>query len=420
MMCVLLEDDALEARSPEIGFIFIGGAHQVMHLAPVALELARRGSVRLRIFAATEPERQALHEFWEAAGQRCPAIEPLAIPSWMKVLAAPLVYGGSGKVAHLLASLRRLREPDLLVVAERTSTLLKRLPGKRPTMVHIPHGAGDRAKGFEKRIGYFDHVLVAGTKDRDRLLAEGVCREGDVTVTGYVKLAGLRQARRERAAPLFDNARPTVLYNPHFDRRLGSWHRYGEELLAAFREQDAFNLVFAPHVRLSQGFGSAQRRRLLALAHTGRIHVDLGSPRCNDMSYTTAADIYLGDVSSQVYEFLAEPRPCVFAATVPADEDDPDFAFHRFGEVAWSPGEVLACVGRARARHAEFVDIQRLAVLAALGPQDGHAAVTAADAIEALAHRTLRNRKGSMPSPSSNAAADRSHEGPAKGNRTFD
>ena len=30
------------------------------------------------------------------------------------------------------------------------------------------------------------------------------------------------------------------------------------------------------------------------------------------MAYTQRADIYLGDVSSQVYEFLLNPRPCVF------------------------------------------------------------------------------------------------------------
>ena len=30
------------------------------------------------------------------------------------------------------------------------------------------------------------------------------------------------------------------------------------------------------------------------------------------MTYTQAADIYLGDVSSQMYEFIRRPRPCLF------------------------------------------------------------------------------------------------------------
>ena len=49
-----------------------------------------------------------------------------------------------------------------------------------------------------------------------------------------------------------------------------------------------------------------------ARAVAGRVIVDLDSHRLNDMTYTNAADIYLGDVSSQVYEFSTQPRPCVF------------------------------------------------------------------------------------------------------------
>src|SRR3546814_20932877 len=30
------------------------------------------------------------------------------------------------------------------------------------------------------------------------------------------------------------------------------------------------------------------------------------------MSYTNSADIYLGDISSQVYEFIRQPKPCLF------------------------------------------------------------------------------------------------------------
>ena len=43
------------------------------------------------------------------------------------------------------------------------------------------------------------------------------------------------------------------------------------------------------------------------------ILIDTGSERSFDMTYTRAADIYLGDVSSQVYEFVYHRRrPCVF------------------------------------------------------------------------------------------------------------
>ena len=53
------------------------------------------------------------------------------------------------------------------------------------------------------------------------------------------------------------------------------------------------------------------------------------------MSYTEAADIYLGDVSSQIYEFLLRPRPCLFLNSHRAHyRDDPDFAH-------WAAGQVI-------------------------------------------------------------------------------
>ena len=58
------------------------------------------------------------------------------------------------------------------------------------------------------------------------------------------------------------------------------------------------------------------------------------------MSYVRAADIYLGDVSSQVYEFLKNPRPCVFLnAHRCAWEGNPNFAH-------WQAGPVIETIER--------------------------------------------------------------------------
>src|SRR3546814_16116783 len=72
-------------------------------------------------------------------------------------------------------------------------------------------------------------------------------------------------------------------------------------------------LVVAPHVRLFAEASDAERAAVAKLAVPGKVMIDLASDRLFDMSYTSGADIYLGDVSSQVYEFLATPRPCLFS-----------------------------------------------------------------------------------------------------------
>ena len=53
------------------------------------------------------------------------------------------------------------------------------------------------------------------------------------------------------------------------------------------------------------------------------------------MTYMLAADIYLGDVSSQVYEFLLEPRPCIFLNGHNVTWQDNPYYFH------WTLGQVV-------------------------------------------------------------------------------
>jgi len=103
--------------------------------------------------------------------------------------------------------------------------------------------------------------------------------------------------------------------------KLSSWFKHGAAVLEAFRNQDRYNLIFAPHVMLFERkwVVTVDPPSLARVTPPGpefaqelRIHIDTGSAASSDMSYTNRADIYLGDVSSQVYEFLRAPRPCLF------------------------------------------------------------------------------------------------------------
>ena len=91
------------------------------------------------------------------------------------------------------------------------------------------------------------------------------------------------------------------------------------------------------------------------------IVVDLGSPASTDMTYTEAADIYLGDVSSQVYEFLRRPRPCVFLdPRRRAWEGDADFLHWRAGPVVNDVDHLEAALDAAQAEYAtRYAPIQR-------------------------------------------------------------
>jgi hypothetical protein len=93
-------------------------------------------------------------------------------------------------------NLEFFRGLDLLVVAEKTSLVLRKLLGqKRPLLVHTRHGAGDRAIGFDHHSADFDYVLCSGPKIRDRLVNEARVPPDRIWIVGY---------------PKFDIARPSI------------------------------------------------------------------------------------------------------------------------------------------------------------------------------------------------------------------
>ena len=90
------------------------------------------------------------------------------------------------------------------------------------------------------------------------------------------------------------------------------------------------------------------------------IILDLGSRASVDMTYMNAADIYFGDSSSQIYEFLRCPRPCVFFDTLPprSDAELPYFNWN-FGPVVKNAENLEETIALALSTHNKFLPIQK-------------------------------------------------------------
>lgn len=358
------------APSPRILVLAIGEAHQLLHVLGVARELARSG-VSIDILVPTDWHEQLIRA-------HAPELSP-------SVLRAPLFYQGRPlhrcppRLPNLLLSLRRISGYAAVLTPERTSTALKKLLGKPcPKLIHILHGAGDREKGYEDRIRLFDLVFVAGQKDRDAFLRYGLATADTCHVIGYCKFDVLP------AAPprFFENDRPVVLYNPHFDAHLGSWLRFGPSLVEAFANMREFNFVVAPHLRL-RGKGRHLFDKLSQLSQAPNLKFDGGSLHSINMDYTRTADIYVGDVSSQVYEFLQTPKPCVFLNAHDADwRDNPFYRHWAFGEVASSAEEALTLIRSAKAEHSRFLAQQAAGFAAAINSGSESASARAALVIQ--------------------------------------
>jgi hypothetical protein len=347
-----------------IGFLFNHDqVHQVAHSLPIALALARGGR-DFEIVVATTNRRltaEVIRLGGGMAGHGVRLVELALTRRASKLLAATTeAVLPTTKLLVYRDNLDFFRSLDILVVAEKTSLILKTRYGlSNLKIVHTRHGAGDRAIGFDKASAAFDHVLVSGRKIRDRLIHETGVDPGRISVVGYPKFDLL--PARATTHPLLEDGRPVVLYNPHVSPHLSSWYDAGRQVLDWFVEHDDHNLIFAPHVMLFERPFVATIDKL-RLDRAGRIeerylrapniHIDLGSRLSTTMAYTQRADLYLGDVSSQVYEFLLRPRPCVFLNSHRfAWAADPSFGHWRAGPVIEDVPDLGAAMTRSRDEH---------------------------------------------------------------------
>lgn len=343
--------------------------HQIPHTVPVATALARRG-VDIHILASSPEQRETARAL---------------LPPDVSVIFRDLALRPASQMANLalrhVAPFKRIailrenvgvfRDYDAIVVPETTTTMLRTRFGLRDVpLIYIPHGAGDGAAGFQKVTREFDLVLLSGEKVRDRMAATGLIRAGHHAVIGYPKFDLTLNRPVER---FFDNDLPTVLYNPHFNPHISSWYPFGRAVLNWFAQDGCYNLIFAPHVMLFQRLlhTSLIHRRIgwrgrfpAGLSSHPRIHIDLGSRRSIDMSYLRAADLYLGDVSSQIYEWIARPRPAVFFNTGGAERAaSPDFQHWSLGRVIDGMDALPGALARSSAEPDAFAAGQRRAFL---------------------------------------------------------
>ncbi|MFN4356207.1 hypothetical protein [Sphingopyxis alaskensis] len=360
-------------------FLFIGEPHHLFHALPIAAEMAAKGQP-VEVAVASADHLPVAQQVMLAYPGFAPQITLLGQKGLARWLRARGLFRNP-RLPILLDALPFLRRFDAIVVPERTTTSIRHFLPRRTRLIFTPHGAGDRAITFDARDRRFDFALVAGEKSEARMIEAGTIRPGHYAVTGYVKLDLMRRLQKSRA-PIFDNDRPTILYAPHFRRDLSSWDRFGRGIIDWFAAQDRYNLIVAPHVRLFAEASDAERAEVERRAFPGKILVDLGSERLFDMSYTSGADLYLGDVSSQVYEFLAKPRPCVFLNAHRVDwVGDPDYLFWTLGDVVDDLADLPAALDAAPARHPRYADAQRARLAESIGGDPAGAAARGAEAI---------------------------------------
>ncbi len=304
--------------------------------------------------------------------------ESLPIPPVMNAaLALPNQIAPVRRLARLRYSYELFASVDVIVSTERTCLRVKRKLGTRaPKFAYVPHGSGDRNVAYHPELKQFDLMLLSGQKLIDEMAAHNIATPQQCRLIGYPKFDMID---RQAAPKFFANDNPVFLYNPHFDPLLSSYFEHGIAILDYFAANaDRFNLIFAPHVMLfrkklhiSLEYRTFRLRPDVPARFRDlpNIRIDADSPLLFDMAYTLAADAYIGDMSSQVYEFLIRRRPCFFIDThshlvtvrEPADmlKDNPQlYAFWGNGPVVKSATELFATLPDWKAIGAQYRSAQ--------------------------------------------------------------
>jgi hypothetical protein len=385
-----------------IGFLFNHDqVHQVAHSLPIAFALMRQLDELDITIAVTSHRLRMEVELLIArfAPDLAPPVVTLHCGRSSSRLMIAMLDGivPVAKLALYRDNLAFFRGLDALVVAEKTSALLKTRYGlNHLKLIHTRHGAGDRAIGFNKASANFDLVLVSGSKIRDRLIAEAGVYPSQLAVVGYPKFDFVAAGSRPSLL-MQRNGRKTVLYNPHVSPHLSSWYRDGLKVLEFFYRSTEYNLIFAPHVMLfERPFAITVDK--LSFRRTGHIpnhylaasniHVDLGSRACTDMTYALAADLYLGDVSSQLYEFLLRPRPCIFLNSHGVEHaSNPNYAHWKSGEVIRSVTQLGPALDNAWVHHGDYLEAQQTLFSQSIDLTDQPSSERAATAIVAFLNR---------------------------------
>jgi len=378
-------------RVKKICFLFNHDqTHQIAHSLPIALQMAKSGVADVTLAVTSTMAEAEIRRLSGAAlnGLKIVQLQTKSTVSQMLVRALDSLVPAR-KLLVYRDNLDFFRQFDALVVSEKSSLILKTRYGLEDIkFIHTRHGAGDRAIGFNAESAQFDLILVSGEKIRDRLICDAGVPPEKIRITGYAKFDIIVPEQK----PLFpESDRRTILYNPHPSPHLSSWFKFGAEVLEQFYQSGRYNLIFAPHVmlfarpwtitidRLSIAPAKKPPRRYNDAPH---MLLDLGSPACTDMTYTNAADLYLGDVSSQVYEFLNRPRPCLFldAHDTPW-QGNPNYRHWATGPVETDASDIIGAVDAAFASQASFSDAQRAALEDSFSVTDVAASVRATAAI---------------------------------------
>jgi hypothetical protein len=352
----------------KVGFCFLAHQAHIRHQLPIAAELSSFDGFQVDLLVTTISGGEELEGLLRSKypNNNCNIV--FIKGGWLK--------GGLGKLkGRLYPNIRNVIKKnkkqfmsyDALVTPHHNLEQVMVYDKEREMKyICVFHGAGDGKIGFDKKFANYDLLLAAGSDIIERFEMEGLLHDGnEASVVGYPKLELLAEKQK-----LFDNDNPVFLYNPHYAKGLESWSLFGREVLDFFAKRPNYNLIFAPHVKL---FKKSLPSFLSSFREYPNIIVDASSGMLMDATYTQAADVYIGDCSSQVYEFLYFGlKPVLFldAHCIKEWSKNPNYKMWRLGRVVVGLEGLSHAIDSVFTEHELYVHLQKIVLSSKFSKSD--------------------------------------------------
>jgi len=335
-------------RKHKIAFIFLDEIHHIYHFVSIAVELSKQNEVHILTYPG---KHELLHKALDKLNGTDVIVEKLQTSLFRaftdKLKNRKLPRKGFWIKKHQNYILNNF---DAVVFSDYYHHYLLKARGDspKPKFIKLFHGPPGRGYSYHKELLDFDFQVLYSQFHSEQLKEKKVLVE-NWTIAGYPKLDVVKF---KDVKSIFSNDKTTVLYNPHFEPMLSSWHSAGLEVLEFFLRSKKYNLIFAPHINLFNKLGADDASQIpQKFFDAENIHIDLGSEKSVNMTYINQADIYLGDVSSQVFEFIINPRPCVFLNPNKVEyKNDISYRFWQCGKVVNKIGKLPKALRRAEKR----------------------------------------------------------------------
>lgn len=318
-----------------IVFLYLNGLHQLFHTSMTAFELSSmQKDYKVKLIACHTDHYnilQSMKEYYPKSN--CEIILLPATFRYKYLNFKKKTYPSPHSTIKMVK--QYLNNTSAVVsTSHDLPKLLNKINCNHILKIYQYHGCGDRSYSFDPEYKNFNLLLIPGVYHKKRIIEEKIISQLKIRIVGYPKL-DIPYKLNKIKTEFFKNNNPIVFYTPHWDPALSSYKDWSSKIIDYFKSHKEYNLIFAPHIQLIHWKYKYKYDVSFSNLKENNILVDYGSINSVNGFYSLISDIYIGDVSSQVYEFLShKPRSCIFLnPNLFSWKKNPDFRFWELGEV---------------------------------------------------------------------------------------